>query len=202
MRLRLAEEAARILIDSGSRDFALAKRKAAEHLNAQDTRQMPSNQEIEQALAAYQRLFRSTQQPQHLRTLRKTACEAMRFFTEFQPRLVGPVLSGTADINTPVSLHVFSDTPEEVSLLLLARQIPFETMDKRLHIRDALYQSFPALSFFVQEYKVEVTIFPVSKRVPTPLSPVDGKPIKRATLDTVLALLEEEPAPYSDIIGG
>lgn len=202
MRLRLAEEAARILIDSGSRDFALAKRKAAEHLNAHDTRQMPSNQEIEQAVAAYQRLFRSTSQPQHLRILRETACEAMRFFSDFQPRLVGPVLSGTADVNTPISLHLFSDTPEEVSLLLLARQIPFETLDKRLHIRDELYQNFPALSFYVQEYKVEAIIFPVSKRVPTPLSPVDGKPIKRATLEAVQALLEEASPPYSDIIGG
>lgn len=202
MRLRLAEEAARILIDSGSRDFALAKRKAAEHLNAHDTRQMPSNQEIEQAVAAYQRLFRSTSQPHHLRILRETACEAMRFFSDFQPRLVGPVLSGTADVNTPISLHLFSDTPEEISLLLLARQIPFETLDKRLHIRDELYQNFPALSFYVQEYKVEVIIFPVSKRVPTPLSPVDGKPIKRATLEAVQALLEEATPPYSDIIGG
>jgi len=191
MRLRLAQEAARILIDSGSRDFALAKRKAAEHLSALDTRQMPSNLEIEQAVAEYQRLFRSDSQPRHLQLLREDAFAAMQFFQSFAPRLVGPVLSGTADVNTPVSLHVFTDTPEEISLLLLEQGIPFETGDKRLRLRDEVYQQFPSVSFLFHQNRIEVIIFPVSKRVPTPLSPVDGRPVQRASLDTVAALLNE-----------
>jgi hypothetical protein len=201
MRLRLAQEAARILIDSGSRDFALAKRKAAEHLSAQDTRQMPSNLEIEQALAEYQRLFRSHLQPQHLQQLREDAYEAMQFFADFEPRLVGPVLTGTADINTAISLHVFSDTPEEISLLLLERHIPFETGEKRLRLREDTYQIFPMVSFLARQHRIEVIIFPVSKRVPTPLSPVDGRPIQRANLASVELLLNDSVA-HSDLIGG
>jgi len=191
MRLRLAQEAARILIDSGSRDFALAKRKAAEHLSALDTRQMPSNREIEEAVAEYQRLFRSDSQPRHLQQLREDAYSAMQFFQDFSPRLVGPVLSGTADINTPVSLHVFTDTPEEISLLLMERQIPFETGEKRLRLREDSYQNFPTVSFLVGHNRIEVIIFPVSKRVPTPLSPVDGRPVQRASMDVVEGLLSE-----------
>lgn len=175
MRLRLAQEAARILIDSGSRDFALAKRKAAEHLSAHDTRQMPSNLEIEQAVAEYQRLFRSHSQPHHLQQLREAAYEAMQFFSKFEPRLVGPVLTGTADINTAISLHVFTDTPEEISLLLLERHIPFEAGEKRLRLREDSYQTFPMVSFLAQQNRIEVIIFPVSKRLPTPLSPEIGR---------------------------
>ncbi|MEJ2360812.1 MAG: hypothetical protein P8Z75_05185 [Gammaproteobacteria bacterium] len=201
MRLRLAQEAARILIDSGSRDFAMAKRKAAEHLSANDTRQMPSNMEIEQAVAEYQRLFRSDSQPQHLQQLREHAYEAMQFFSVFEPRLVGPVLSGTADINTPVSLHVFTDTPEEISLLLLEKHIPFETGDKRLRTRDDKYQNFPMVSFLVGQHRIEVIIFPVSKRVPVPLSPVDGRPLQRANLASVETLLHEDSI-QSDLTGG
>jgi hypothetical protein len=201
MRLRLAQEAARILIDSGSRDFALAKRKAAEHLSAHDTRQMPSNLEIEQALAEYQRLFRSDSQPQHLQQLREDAYEAMQFFRDFDPRLVGPVLTGTADINTAISLHVFTDTPEEISLLLLERHIPFETSEKRLRLREDTYQTFPMVSFLAQQTRVEVIIFPVSKRVPTPLSPVDGRPVQRANLEAVEILLNDSVV-QSSLIGG
>ncbi|MBI1424099.1 MAG: hypothetical protein GC149_11575 [Gammaproteobacteria bacterium] len=201
MRLLLAQEAARILLDSGSRDFALAKRKAAEHLSAHDTRQMPSNLEIEQAVAEYQRLFRSQSQPQHLQQLREDAYEAMQFFQDFDPRLVGPVLSGTADINTTISLHVFTDTPEEISLLLLDQHIPFETGEKRLRLREDTYQIFPTVSFLARQNRIEVIIFPVSKRVPTPLSPVDGRPVQRANLASVEMLLNEDVA-QSDLIGG
>jgi len=201
MRLRLAQEAARVLLDSGSRDFALAKRKAAEHLSAHDTRQMPSNREIEEALAEYQRLFRSDTQPRHLQTLREDAYEAMQFFQDFEPRLVGPVLTGTADINTAISLHVFSDTPEEISLLLMERQIPFETGEKRLRLREDSYQQFPMVSFLARQNRIEVIIFPVSKRLPTPLSPVDGRPLQRANLSAVEMLLHDNEV-QSDLIAG
>jgi len=201
MRLRLAQEAARVLLDSGSRDFALAKRKAAEHLSAHDTRQMPSNREIEEALAEYQRLFRSDTQPRHLQTLREDAYEAMQFFQDFEPRLVGPVLTGTADINTAISLHVFSDTPEEISLLLMERQIPFETGEKRLRLREDSYQQFPMVSFLASQNRIEVIIFPVSKRLPTPLSPVDGRPLQRANLSAVEMLLHDSEV-QSDLIAG
>lgn len=202
MRLRLAQEAARILIDSGSRDFALAKRKAAEHLSAHDTRQMPSNLEIEQAVAEYQRLFRSNSQPQHLQQLRENAYEAMQFFRDFDPRLVGPVLSGTADVNTSISLHVFTDTPEEIALLLMDKHIPFENGEKRLRLREDTYQNFPTVSFLARQNKIEVIIFPVSKRVPIPLSPVDGRPVQRANLQTVEILLHDGNDVQSDFIGG
>lgn len=191
MRQRLAQEAARVLIESGSRDFAMAKRKAAEHLSANDTRNMPTNQEVEQALAEYQRLFRSDNQPQTLKKLREVAYEAMRFFTDFRPRLVGPVLSGTADINTAITLHVFSDTYEDISLLLLNNQIPFENQDKRLRLGHDSYEFFPCIVFYAEQQKIEVVVFPKNKQGLKPLSPVDGKPMQRADIADVEILLNE-----------
>lgn len=189
MRLRLAQEAARILVESGSRDFSLAKRKAVEHLGDHDTRKLPSNLEVEQALVEYQRLFRADTQPQHLQVLREVAKQAMQFFAAFDPRLVGPVLSGTADTNTTVNLHVFSDTPEDIDLLLMDSGIPFENHDKRLRISSEGYENFPCYSFIADLQKVETTVFPSSKRSPAPLSPVDGKPMQRATLSDLEKML-------------
>lgn len=191
MRLRLAQEAARILLESGSRDFALAKRKAAEHLGAHDTRKLPSNIEVEQALVEYQRLFRSDSQPQHLRKLREIAIEAMQFFSEFNPKLVGPVLNGTADTNSTINLHVFSDTPEAISLFLMQNDIPFESHDKKMNLGNDKYETFSCFSFYADQQKVEFTVFPVSKRAPVPFSPVDGRPMHRASLNEVEQLLLE-----------
>jgi len=192
MRQRLAQEAARVLIESGSRDFAMAKRKAAEHLSAHDTRNLPTNLEIEHALAEYQRLFRSNDQPQTLQRLREVAYEAMRFFGEFQPRLVGPVLSGTADINTAITLHIFSDTYEEVSLLLLNSNIPFENQDKRLRFGHDQYEIYPCIVFFAEQQRIEVVVFPRKKNGLKPLSPIDGKPMQRADIASVEIMLNED----------
>ncbi len=89
MRRRVAVEAARLMSESGIRDFQMAKRKAAERLGANDKSQLPNNAEIEDALREHQRLFQSDEQPQTLRRLREEAREAMKFFKDFDPRLVG-----------------------------------------------------------------------------------------------------------------
>jgi len=191
MRQRLAQEAARILIESGSRDFAMAKRKAAEHLTAHDTRNLPTNSEIEQALAEYQRLFRSEDQPQTLKQLREIAYDAMQFFSEFKPRLVGPVLTGTADTNTCINLHVYSDTYESLSLLLINNNIPFENQDKRLRISQDNYETYPCITFLAKQQKVEVVIFSNKQTGIKPISPVDGKPMQRANLADLEMLLND-----------
>lgn len=191
MRLRLAQEAARIITESGNQDYLLAKRKAAAHMGATDTRQLPSNQEIEQALIEYQRLFCSATQPQALRVLRETALTAMDFFRDYEPRLVGSVLTGTADTHSPVMLHVFTDTPEDIGFTLMEHHIPFETADKHLRLNPEEHESFPAYRFFAKDVQVEVVIFPVSRRLPTPLSPVDGRPMQRANMTMVADLLRQ-----------
>ena len=105
MRQRLAQQAAQILLENGSRDFHAAKQKAAHQLGATDTKSLPSNSEIENALIEYQRLFRSSSQPGHLNRLRGIALEAMNFLGIFKPRLVGGVLNGTADAHSVIRLH-------------------------------------------------------------------------------------------------
>lgn len=189
MRERLAAEAARHMIESGVRDFQLAKRKAADRLRLSDPRQMPGNDEIEQAMIEYQRLFRADIQPTHLQHLRSVALEAMRLLQRFRPCLVGPVLTGTADTHSDVSLHVFSDPPEEVALYLFERGIPHDDVERRLRLGKGDYARFPALRFIAGETAVEALVLPERERRHAPLSPVDGRPMQRATMDKVEELL-------------
>lgn len=191
MRERLAQEAAQILAETGSRDFFAAKRKAAEHLGAMDTRNMPSNKEIEEALMTYQRLFRADRQPQELRRLREVALHAMHFFARFRPRLVGSVLRGTADTNSTVMLHIYAATTEEVALYLMENAIPFQTADKRLRFGSERYQTLPLYRFLAEDTPIEVIVFPLDGSLQAPLSPVDGKSMQRADIAAVEKLLAD-----------
>jgi len=191
MRIRLAQEAARILVESGGQDFLNAKKKAALRLGAVDTRNMPSNTEIEQALIEYQRLFRGSTQPQILQALRSEALRAMDFFAEYNPKLVGPVLQGTADEHTPISLHIFAASVEEIGFFLMRYQIPYQIQDKRLHLAGDTHETYPSYRFIAGQFQMEVIVFLTGKPV-TPLSPVDGKPMRRIGAAELKELLEAE----------
>jgi hypothetical protein len=193
MRLRLTLEAARLMADEGIASYYKAKFKAAERLGVSDTRNMPGNDEIEQALMDYQRLFKADTQPAALRQLREAALKAMQFFDDFTPRLVGPVLNGTANEYSEVQLHAFTDTPEQISLFLIGKNIPFELGERRLTFsKKGTPVTYPVYRFVAGEVGVEVIVFPVDGIRQAPLSPVDGRPIKRAPAAAVERLMKEE----------
>jgi hypothetical protein len=190
VRVRLAQEAARIIIDDGVWDFRLAKRKAADRLRINGhSRNYPTNIEIEAAVAEYQRLFRADSQPHALKQLRQAACEAMRLFVCFNPRLVGPVLKGTAPAHADVSLHLFADSPEQVAIFLLEHDIPFETTDRRLKWGSGAMRIYPVYRFVAGDACIKATIFAVDEIREAPLSVVDGRPMRRAALHEVEELV-------------
>ncbi|HEX3895559.1 MAG TPA: hypothetical protein VHW73_05055 [Rudaea sp.] len=191
MRRRVAVEAARLMSESGIRDFQVAKRKAAERLGAHDKTQLPNNAEIDDALREHQRLFQSDEHPQILRRLREEARDAMKFFKDFEPRLVGPVLEGTADKFSAVCLHLFCDTPEQVMILLDENRIPYEERNRKLKFAPDKSQDYPALIIPRDDIHIDITLLPPDDIRRSPLDRVDDKPMKRATLGVIEDLLKE-----------
>lgn len=191
MRQLLAQKTAQILLDSGTRDFHAAKHKAAQQLGAVDTKNLPSNSEIELALSEYQRLFRASSQPEHLDRLREIAIEAMQFLTDFKPRLVGSVLSGTADQHSVIRIHLFADMVESIGFYLSDKNIPHKLGERRLRIGLEQYQNYSTYEFVVDGNQIELVVF-LPKQKQTPLSQVDGKPMKRADLAEVELLLNQQ----------
>lgn len=190
MRLLLAQKSAQILLESGMRDFHAAKQKAALQLGVKETKNLPNNSEIEQALTEYQRLFHKESQVEHLEKLRKIAIEAMQFLDSFHPCLVGSVLSGTADAHSVIRLHIFSDTIESVGFHFQDKNIPCELAERRLRISSDQYQNYSTYEFIVDDVQVELVVFlPKQKKIP--LSPIDGKPMKRADITEVEMLLNQ-----------
>lgn len=194
-RVRIAQEAARLMSEHGIRDFHHAKLKAAERLGILDTQALPRNQEIEQALREHQRLFLGDSQPQLLRQRREAALDAMRFLAAFEPRLVGAVLEGTADAHSAVCLHLYSDDPEAVMLYLREHGVPFDTQMRRLRYgRDEDQPEYQVLLFAADELPFDLTVLPRDALRQAPLDRADDRPMRRASLTQVELLLAEDPA--------
>ena len=195
LRRALAQEAARIMVEHGVDDFLLAKRKAAERLGVADRAALPKNSEIDAALAEHHRLFGAGSHDGELAGLRHDAAAAMRLLAEFEPRLVGPVLSGTAAAHNGIQLHLFADTPETVLVALMERHIPHTVAERRVKVLRDAAESVPVVRFQAGKHEVGAFVFPTDGIRQPPFSPVDGKPMRRATLRDVEALIEQGPDP-------
>lgn len=191
LRQRITHFAARFMAEDGVDSYRVAKQKAAQQMGITVSHHLPSNREIELAFREYQRIFQGNTQPQQLHKLRLGARDAIRFFERFNPRLVGPVLIGSAGEYTEVTLHLFTDTPENVGLFLLDRAIPYKLGEQHLRIDASTVTSTPVYRFTAGDIPIELAVFPLKGLRQAPQSPVDGKPMRRASIAEVELLIEE-----------
>jgi hypothetical protein len=199
MRQAIAREAARLMIEHGHEDYGFAKRKAAERFGVTDLAVLPKNTEIEEALAEHQRLFGPEKHASALLEMRSVALEAMRLLEEFEPRLVGPLLSGTATAHNDITLHLFADTPETVAVRLIDRGIRHAFAERRFRTQGDEVTAYPAVRFAAGEHEVDATIFPKDEIRQAPPGPVDGRPMRRATVAEVEGLLQEGTLTFSEM---
>lgn len=189
-RILVAQTAARLMAEQGIQDFHAAKLKAVEQMGLdRNSQNMPRNQEVELALSEYQRLFQSDLQPKVLQRLRAIAQQLMALLEQFQPRLVGSVLSGRATAYSNINLHLFAQTPEFVAMYLLDHGIPYEIHERKVRMGNNQYQDYPVYRFMADDVTIEAMVFDQDGLRQSPLSPVDGKPMQRAARAEVMRLL-------------
>lgn len=196
-RQQLAHEAARLMAEGGIRDYHLAKLKAAQRLGIHDDASLPRNREIEDALREYQRLFLGSGQAFEVRRRREAALHALEFFRDFEPRLVGASLEGTADGNSEVALQLHCDDADAVPRWLDEHGIPAQSRSRHLRLNRQRGDDFPVWVFSAEGLSFDLTVLPADVVRQAPLSGIDGKPMRRASLVQLRALLaNEEIAGY------
>ena len=186
----LAQEAARIIVDQGIRDYRVAKQKAAERLGVGTRGALPGNAEIEAAVVDHLQIFGGDSHADLLRLMRTAALSAMELLGDFSPRLVGPVLLGTADDNSAVNLHLFADSAEIVAMEIGDMGIQFRSYERRLKSRRGQVELYPGFEFSHCNETIQATVFTVDGIRQAPMSPIDGKPMKRIDREGVQELLE------------
>lgn len=193
-RHSVAHEAARLMAEGGMRDYHQAKRKAAERLGIHDDASLPGNREIEDALREYQRLFQPANEDA-VRVRREAAVRALEFFAAFDPRLVGPVLDGTADGRSAVALHLHSDDRDAVPRFLDEHGIPAEPRARRMRLDRERHDDAPVWVFGAEDLTFDLTVLPSAVLRQAPLAPVDEKPMRRASLVQLRQLLAGADIP-------
>lgn len=188
-RQLLAQEAARFIVDHGIRDYRQAKIKAAERLGIDVRRSLPGNAEVERAVGEHLQLFGREAHDDLLVDMRRAALSAMDLLRPFAPRLVGPVLQGTADPHSAVNLHVFADSPEAVAVALTDLGVRYRPYERRLRSRRDQVDTFAGYQFELERTSIEATVFPIDGIRQAPISPIDGKPMRRADRRAVEELL-------------
>lgn len=196
MRERIAQLAARLMAVDGIDDFALAKRKAARQVGAPDTRNLPNNQEVEQALRAYQQLYQADEQQARLRHLRQNAREMMQLLAQFDPYLSGSVLSGSAGKYSDINIHLFTDSAKDVELFLLNRQIPYRSRERRVFIGGEP-RSVPNFTISSDDADFDITVFAQRDLRYQLRTTAEGRPFDRARIDWLNSVLNGD-----EIAGG
>lgn len=193
-RQEVAFEAARILATEGQRNYRAAKEKAAQRLGVPVNAGLPSNTEVEAELKRYQALYGGQAHQDAVHELRVAAIEAMRYFERFRPRLAGPVLEGTADGWSRVTLHLFCETPDEVVGFLLQQRLPFEQETRRIRWHDGSHRDLDLVVVEANGQVFELALMAGADWRQPPPDPVDGRPQRRAGLAEVERLVAEAAA--------
>ena len=180
--------------EHGIRDFLTAKRKAAERFGVTDGNVLPRNTEIEDALAEYHRLFGGEKHVQTLAGQRSAALSAMQLLQEFDPRLVGAVLTGNATEHSDIQLHLFAERAESITFRLMDLGIDHEVVERRVRYGSDRVVAYPGVHFDFDDHVVDATVFPVDGIRQAPVSPVDGKPMRRIDAEELEVLLDSDEA--------
>jgi len=185
LRAMLAQEAARLISDHGIEDYRAAKVKAAENLGLRNHGALPTNWEIDTALAERNRIFAADHHAEALKLMRHAAANIMQELQVFTPCLVGSVLSGNITACSPITLHLFSEPAENVGTQLDCCGIHHYATAQKLRVQRDTIELFPGYRFYSNDIEVKTTVFPERRKQHAPLSPLDGKPMRRARLQEV-----------------
>ena len=124
-RARIADLAARLIVEHGISDWSLAKRKAVRQLLLPERTGLPGDDEIEIALAAHHALFGGDEHAETLRAQREEALLWLRELARFEPRLVGGVAEGWATAHSDIRIELVADDSKAVELALINGNVPY-----------------------------------------------------------------------------
>lgn len=124
----IAAAAARLVVDEGM-EYPSAKRKAARDLGRRGGRQgeLPSNEQVEDAVREYIAIFCADTQPTELRALRQLALRWMERLIIFRPHLGGAVWRGTATRLSNIVIDLYCDDPKSAEIAFLNEGLDFDS---------------------------------------------------------------------------
>ena len=190
-RQQVAHEAAKLMVESGIRDYQLAKRKAAVRLGMAESRDLPRNDEIEREREAYQRLFGDEERSRHVISLRKRGTRSHAAARALRSAARGSGAErhgGPAQRDLSASVLRSAGGGRDVPARQSHRPRPGRSASPVPGRRAPAPARVPLPRRRSAGRARGVLRARARRRVP--LSPVDGRPMRRAKLAEVAALVE------------
>ena len=179
-------------MDQEIRDCRIAKEKAVERLGIPARRAiLPSNKELMSSLKTRLLLFDGDGLARRCVSRLEAATSLMEFLDAFSPRLVGPLLMGVATARSPIDIHLFSDTLEEVQERLDVHGLRYELSEKQARINANGCKRVPCFRIDWQDSGCELQVFNTHGIRQAPICPIERRPMERASLSQVSRLREE-----------
>lgn len=192
---RVAEEAARLMVDGIESEYLQAKERALLMLGMTGKERLPSNREVRQWIGRLSRLDLGEEGvKRRLAAMRAIALELLAELDEFDPYLIGSTLSGEIREHSDIDLHAYCCHFEEIKERLI--DSGYEDVEEELV--ENRKGKFVHLRWQEGEFPVEISIYPWSEREIVPLSSVTGKPMKRVDLRGLERMMREASAKSSE----
>ena len=118
----------------------------------------------------------------------------MTLLQQYSPLLVGPLVSGTATNSTEITLHLYSDQVEPISLFLEENGIPNHYSEKHVRINANDVSVFPAIKFIADDSQFLLVIFGKKDRNLNPVSSVTNKPMLNLNREGLARVIERDQA--------
>lgn len=193
LRAEIAAAAARMIAEDGA-DYGAAKRKAAKQILGTSKIQgniLPDNMQVENEVRLYNELFFGDSQPVRLLHLRRLALGMMIELEQFTPYLIGAVLNGTAGEHSDIHLQLFADSPKDLEIYLLNKNINFE-VSETAHFkgRNTIVET---VSFMWENEGIHLALYELDDLRGAVKTTSAGR-VERASIDALRTLIDEDRA--------
>lgn len=122
----IAAAAAHLVVDEGM-EYAAAKKKAARGIGSRT--ELPSNEQLEDAVREHIQIFCADTQPVELRALREVALRWMGRLADYRPHLSGAAWRGTATRLSSVHIDLYCDDPKAAEITLINAGVDYDSGD-------------------------------------------------------------------------
>ena len=186
----MIQECAKLMYFEGVSQYYDAKRIAAKRICKSKNQFFPTNGEIVNAVHELSMQDRSFDRAHALFRMRIKALEIMELLDCFSPRLIGSVSTGKIKRTSDIDLHVFCDDIELLTTFLNDEKISFEQNEVLImkNNKPRVYQHI----YIVNEFNIELSVYPFNELRVTSRSSTDGKPIVRMSKAKLERLIQQE----------
>ena len=183
---RVAQAAARFLVDGSECEYLQAKERAMMMLGLSSQSRLPSNRKVKDCIAHLTAAELGVDEVRRrVKEMRAIAEQIMSVIEDYDPFLIGSTLSGQVRNGSDIDLHAYSDDFTVLKVRLI--EWGYEDVDEE--VVENRKGKFVHLKWQEGGYPVEITVYPWSWRDIVMHSSVTGKPMRRADLHSVRNLL-------------